>query len=98
VRTAGTVVFNGEQGPISLSPSNHFIRRDITAVGAWYYHFCEFEPMLTLYRQGLRVGELISHRYPLTKASAAFETFAAGRSAKVLLTYEAQRETKGTAT
>jgi threonine dehydrogenase-like Zn-dependent dehydrogenase len=93
VRTAGTVVFNGEQGPVGLSPSDHFIRRDITAVGAWYYHFGEFEPMLALYRRGLRVGELISHRYPLREAAAAFEKFSSGQSAKVLLTYDAQEGT-----
>ena len=87
VRTAGTVVFNGEQGPVNISPSEHFIRRDITAVGAWYYHFCEFEPMLALYRKGLRVGELLSHRYSFAEAAAAFEKFASGQSAKVLLTY-----------
>ena len=36
VRTAGTVVFNGEQPEVELSPSADFIRRDITAVGSWY--------------------------------------------------------------
>ena len=88
VRTAGTVVFNGEQPEVPLSPSNHFIRRDITAVGAWFYHFGEFGPMLALYRQGLRLLDLITHRYPLTEAGAAFETFASGQSGKVLLQFD----------
>ncbi|HIE11619.1 MAG TPA: hypothetical protein EYP62_08395 [Kiritimatiellae bacterium] len=34
VRTAGTVVFNGEHPALELSPSEDFIRRDITAVGS----------------------------------------------------------------
>jgi threonine dehydrogenase-like Zn-dependent dehydrogenase len=89
VRTAGTVVFNGEQGPLPLSPSEHFIRRDITAVGAWFYHYCEFGPMLALYRAGLRVPDLISDVYPASQAAAAFEAFAAGRTAKVLLDWRA---------
>jgi hypothetical protein len=46
VRTAGMVVFNGEQGPVPISPSDQFIRRDITAVGSWFYHFSEFPQML----------------------------------------------------
>ncbi len=87
VRTAGTVVFNGEQGALPLSPSDHFIRRDITAIGAWFYHFAEFGRMLALYRDGLRLQELISHRYPITEAAAAYEKFVSGQSAKVLLTY-----------
>jgi len=87
VRTAGTVVFNGEQSALSLSPSEHFIRRDITAVGSWFYHFSEFAPMLNLYRAGLRVADLISHRFPFEDAAAAYEAFSAGRTAKVVLDY-----------
>ena len=87
VRTAGTVVFNGEQGALPLSPSDQFIRRDITAIGAWFYHFSEFGRMLALYRDGLRLQELISHRYPFTEAAAAYEKFVSGQSGKVLLTY-----------
>jgi len=87
VRTAGTVVFNGEQSALPISPSNHFIRRDITAMGSWFYHFSEFGKMLELYRNGLRVKDLISHRYPFLEAAAAFEMFSSARSAKVLLDY-----------
>ncbi|MBT3272647.1 MAG: zinc-binding dehydrogenase, partial [Spirochaetales bacterium] len=85
VRTAGTVVFNGEQGPIPISPSDQFIRRDITAVGSWFYHFSEIDQILELCRNGLPINELVSHRYPFTEAGAAFERFSSGRSAKVLL-------------
>ncbi len=88
VRTAGTVVFNGEQGALPISPSDQFIRRDITAVGAWFYHFSEIGRMLELYRNGLPVVDLISHRYPFIEARAAFERFSSGRSSKVLLDYQ----------
>ncbi len=87
VRTAGTVVFNGEQGAVPLSPSDHFIRRDVTAVGAWFYHFAEFAPMLALYRAGLRVTDLITDRFAFAEAAAAWERFAAGQTGKVLLEY-----------
>lgn len=88
VRTAGTVVFNGEQKALPISPSDHLIRRDITAVGAWFYHFSEFPKMLRLYRNGLRVSDLISHRFPFHQAAEAFETFASGQSAKALIVWE----------
>ncbi len=87
VRTAGTVVFNGEQGALSLSPSDQFIRRDITAVGSWFYHFCEIDGMVDLFRNGFPVTDLISHRISFTEASKAFDTFASGQSAKVLLAF-----------
>ena len=86
VRKGGTVAFNGEQSDLQLSPSEDFIRRDITAVGSWFYHFCEFDGMLALFRAGLRVADLVSHRFPLDDAPAAFEAFAAGRTAKTVLT------------
>jgi len=87
VRTAGTVVFNGEQGALPISPSEHLIRRDIHAVGSWFYHFGEFPYMLKLYRDGLRLSELITHRFPFEQADAAYRQFASRQSGKVLLVY-----------
>ena len=87
MRTGGIVVFNGEQGPVPLSPSSHFIRRDITAVGRWYYHFSEISRMMGFYRDGLSVRDMISHSFPFDEAKAAFETFAGGESGKVILEY-----------
>jgi threonine dehydrogenase-like Zn-dependent dehydrogenase len=85
VRKGGTVVFNGEQGEIALSPSDDFIRRDITALGSWFYHFREFGDMLRLYRNGLRIQDLVSHTYALGEAPRAFAEFASAKTAKVLL-------------
>lgn len=86
VRTAGCVVFNGEQPAVELSPSEDFIRRDITAIGSWFYHFREYAEMLALYRQGLPVRSLITHRFPLEQAANAFRVME-GQSGKVLLEY-----------
>lgn len=87
VRPGGTVVFNGEQPALELSPSTDFIRRDITAVGSWFYHFREFDGMVALYRAGLAVDKLISHHYPFDEADAAYREFSAGRTGKVVLTH-----------
>ncbi len=88
VRKGGTVVFNGEQPAIPLSPSDDFIRRDITAIGSWFYHFREFPEMLALYMAGMPVSSLITHRYSIDAADEAFRVMSEGRSGKVLLTYE----------
>lgn len=89
VRTGGIVVFNGEQPRVELSPSQDFIRRDITAVGSWFYHFCEFPAMLELYRARLPVERLITHRLPLTQAGEGYRLMAAGQTGKVVLIYGA---------
>ncbi|HVF09721.1 MAG TPA: zinc-binding dehydrogenase [Abditibacteriaceae bacterium] len=86
VRKGGIVVFNGEQGALELSPSSDFIRRDITAVGSWFYHFHEYKAMLDLFRRGLPVASLITHRLPLAQAADAYRAME-GESGKVLLTY-----------
>ena len=85
VRTAGTVVFNGEQPAVQLSPSADFIRRDITALGSWYYHFSQFSDMLGLYRNGLDIERLITHHFPFAEAATAFGLMAAGETGKVVL-------------
>jgi len=85
VRTAGTVAFNGEQPALELSPSTDFIRRDITALGSWYYHFTQFSAMLELYRGGMTIDRLVTHRFPLAEAHEAFRLMAAGQTGKVIL-------------
>jgi threonine dehydrogenase-like Zn-dependent dehydrogenase len=87
VRTGGTVVFNGEQDALPLSPSDQFIRRDITAVGSWFYHFSEFPDMLNLYHNGLQVENLITDKFAFKEAPAAYGKFAARQAGKVLLDY-----------
>ena len=87
VRTAGTVVFNGEQPSVDLSPSDDFIRRDVRAIGSWFFHVGEFPDMLRWWRDGLPVAELVTHVIPLAQASEAFTAFAGGRTGKVLLRY-----------
>ena len=87
VRTGGMVVFNGEQPAVELSPSDDFIRRDVQAVGAWFFQVGEFTEMVRLYRAGCDVTRLITHRYAFEDAPEAFAAFAAGRTGKVLLTY-----------
>jgi threonine dehydrogenase-like Zn-dependent dehydrogenase len=89
VATAGRVMLLGEQPGIEISPSSDLIRRDITLMGSWYYHFREYPEMLQLYRSGLPVGKLITHRFPLSRAAEAYRLFAAGETGKVILTPDA---------
>ena len=86
VRKGGTVVFNGESSEEMLAPSRDFIRRELWAVGCWYYHFGEIDEMFALWRKGLDVSALITHRFPLSDAPEAFDLFDRGLTGKVLLT------------
>ncbi len=86
-RKGGLVVFNGEQPLVNLSPSEDFIRRDISAVGSWYYHFSEFPEMLSFYRDGLPISSLITHHFQMEQAADAFCTMDQGISGKIILEY-----------
>jgi propanol-preferring alcohol dehydrogenase len=87
VRVAGTVAINGEQPRVELSPSDDLIRRDITALGSWFYHYSEFPAMVELVRQGLPASDLITHTYAYGQADEAWRAFAAGLTGKVILVY-----------
>lgn len=58
---------------------------DATLMFSFYYFRSEFPEMVALYRAGLPITKLITHNFPLERASEAFELFAAGETGKVLL-------------
>lgn len=85
VKTGGVVLMNGEQPSVDLSPSEDFIRRDITAIGAWFYHYSEYGEMLKLYREGFPLEKLITNHLDLADAASAYALFANGKTGKVIL-------------
>lgn len=85
VAKGGLVAMNGEIPEANLSPSEDFIRRDIRAVGSWFYHVNEYEPMVRLFRAGLPVKKLVTHHFPLEKAAEAYATMDNRQGGKVFL-------------
>ena len=85
VGKSGTVMAIGEQGDVPISPSSDLIRRDITLMGSWFYHYSEYPSMLDLYRRGLPIGQVITDHFPLLEAQTAFNQFANGNAGKVIL-------------
>ena len=85
VGMAGTVMCVGEQGDVPISPSRDLIRKDITLMGSWFYHYAEYPAMLDLYRRGLPIGRMITDHFPLVEAQTAFSKFANGQAGKVML-------------
>lgn len=83
----GSVIDGRIQKKVRLSPSTDFIRRDITAVGSWFYQVGEFPAMLELFRKGLPVSDLVTYVFPFAEAPEAFRVFNVGKSGKVLLRY-----------
>ena len=66
----------------TVSPSEDFIRRDIAVTASWFYHFNEYPAMLQAYQNGLAVSALVTHRFELDQAAAAYQSMADGTSGK----------------
>ncbi|MBI3909581.1 MAG: zinc-binding dehydrogenase, partial [Armatimonadetes bacterium] len=64
----GRVAFVGENpGTVDLSPSRHFIRKNLMLIGNWACCLADYEAMCDLIRRTPNVDLLISHRFPLSR-------------------------------
>jgi propanol-preferring alcohol dehydrogenase len=81
----GRVALIGEKPAAGIRPSPQFIRKELTVYGSWYFTGPDYFRILDLYRRGLDLTGLITHRFPLAEADQAFATFASRQTGKVLL-------------
>ena len=82
----GRVGFIGEnQSTIELSPSKDMIRKGLTLYGSWHVNLNLLPALITLVRRFPAAELLISHRFTFQHVQEAFDTFAAGETAKVIL-------------
>jgi threonine dehydrogenase-like Zn-dependent dehydrogenase len=86
VADEGTVLQSGEcEAMVEVSPSNTFIRREITYTGSWYYADEDYPEMLRLYEDGLPVSRLVTDVFPADDVASAYEKFVSRNSGKVLI-------------
>jgi threonine dehydrogenase-like Zn-dependent dehydrogenase len=85
VRCQGRVVVMGDKGECAITPGRQVMYRETEVIGSLYFDRADVPGMLDLYRRGLPVDELVTHRFPLEDADEAFKTFASGESGKVLI-------------
>jgi threonine dehydrogenase-like Zn-dependent dehydrogenase len=81
----GDIMNLGGVTKMTLDISGELVYRDLSLMGSWFYHYSEFAEMVKLYRRGLRVAKLITHRFPLAQADQAYKEFVAGATGKVIL-------------
>jgi threonine dehydrogenase-like Zn-dependent dehydrogenase len=88
VRKEGSFVFAGAGREATINPWKQFLEKEITAYGVWYFVDRDYQALLELYRQGLRVGQLITHRFHLDDAPIAYDLFSRGETGKVIFVPE----------
>ena len=87
-RIYGRVAFVGEKSTATIRPSDQFIRKELSIVGAWYFTAAEFYEQVEFYRRGLSVEGMITHRYKLEEAPEAYRKFKAVETGKVVFYHE----------
>lgn len=86
LKKRGTLVVVGVSHKLTLNPWEDLICRELTIFGTRNFNTTEFDEMIALVRRGLPVEQVVTHRFPLAEAEAAFELFRSGECGKILLT------------
>ena len=62
------------------------VQKELELIGSWYSRPGELAELEALYRRGLPAGDLITHRFGIEEAPAAFDTLfgGGGSAAKVI--------------
>ncbi len=84
VRARGYVSIIGENTEASISPSDHFNRKEITLCGSTCFPMSDYEGILAAIERGLDPGRLITHRFNLEDAADAYAAFDRGNTGKVV--------------
>ncbi|MBA4386712.1 MAG: hypothetical protein C0404_01955 [Verrucomicrobia bacterium] len=86
-RHHGTLFMVAELGQVMFKLNSALISKELTMTGSWYFTSADWPFMLSLHNAGLKYDRLVTHVYPVDRVQEAFDTFAAGQSGKVILTY-----------
>ncbi len=88
-RTWGRVVFLGEGGTVEFEPSPLLLHKQLTLYGSWVCGLYQMGGLLEhLARRGLHPERTVSHAFPLSETKRAYEAFDAGKTGKVLISWE----------
>lgn len=85
VASGGTVLQAGECPAVEVSPSDVFVRREVTYTGSWYYADEDWPAMVAMVEEGLDLRSLVTHEVDADDAQSAFEAFTSATSGKVVL-------------
>ena len=87
-REWGRVVFVGEGGTVTFSPSPLLIHKQLTLYGSWVCSLPQMEDLTELLvRWKLHPEVMVTHRFPLSQAREAYELFDTGKTGKVAITW-----------
>lgn len=84
----GRVAFIGACEEATFRPKKHFNRKQLTAIGNWYFNISLHPEILQFIRQKkLPVEKMVTHRFSIEEAPTAFQMFDEGKTGKVVFVW-----------
>lgn len=88
-KSYGKIAFVGEGGTCTFNPSPDIIHGQKTIYGSWVTSLWKMEDLVDkLVRWNIHPDTLVTHKFPLEKASEAYELMASGNCGKVAVVFE----------
>ena len=88
-RKWGKIAFVGEGGTVHFNPSPDMLHDQKTIYGSWVTSIWKMEDLVErLVRWHIHPEDLITHRFPLTKADEAYSLMASGACGKVAVCFD----------
>lgn len=88
-RKWGKIVFLGEGGTCSFTPSPDIIHDQKTIYGSWVTNIWRMEELVErIVRWRIHPEDLITHRFPLDKVDEAYAIMASGKCGKVAVVFD----------
>ena len=85
----GRCAFVGEGGDVTIDVSHELIHKQVTVFGSWVTSVPHMRSLLTRLDQwGLHPEQIVTDRFALEDAGAAYEVADGGDSGKVCLVWE----------
>ena len=85
----GRCAFVGEGGEVTLDVSQQLIHKQVTVIGSWVTSVPRMAELLDrLEAWDLHPEQVVTHRYALHEAAAAYQTADAGTSGKVCIVFD----------
>ncbi|MFW5683842.1 MAG: alcohol dehydrogenase, partial [Spirochaetota bacterium] len=76
-------------GTVQFNPSPDIIHEQKTIYGSWVTNIWRMEELVErLVRWGIHPHDLVTHRFPLEEAGAAYELMAGGKCGKVAVVFD----------
>lgn len=89
----GKIAFVGEGGTCTFNPSPDIIHGQKTIYGSWVTSLWRMEDLVDkLVRWGIHPDTLITHKFPLEKASEAYSLMASGKCGKVAVVFDEDKQ------